>query len=70
MPIDKQFKCPQCGGRYFGVIMVKDLVTPLRIDCHCATDGESFSGRPAVRLKPCGWSSSYDADAPCWRSPQ
>lgn len=56
------FKCPRCGGPYFG----RDLATKL-IECHCNEHGESLSmdidvtDRPAMEAwmkqstKLCGW---------------
>lgn len=51
-----EFKCPRCGGPYFG----RDINTG-KIECHCDEAGRSFSRTAeeimarVTRGKPCGW---------------
>lgn len=56
-----EFRCPQCGGSYFGTVNIgKPSETAV---CHCDTNGGSLSMfRPDGTMrkaneicKPCGW---------------
>lgn len=59
------FKCPKCGGHYFGRDVGKDLGLLDTVQCHNADDG---TGMDAVidrivakfpRQKACGWKGEW-----------
>lgn len=62
--MSKVFKCPKCGGQFFGAIV--KTVDPLVIDyyeCHSATDG-----RPMPPMMSPEWLASPSPAKPCrWR---
>lgn len=60
-----EFRCPQCGGSYFGTVNIGKLSET--VVCHCDTNGGSLSMfRPDGTLrkvkeigKPCGWRGTW-----------
>lgn len=68
------FRCPRCGGPYFGVLLDKR-----RIECHSDANGVALSqwfidfvawaegkGPKPKHQTPCGWNGQYRDDAPYW----
>lgn len=73
----RNFVCPKCGGKHFGVMMKKSPrgMVRDRIACHSLANGEAMSRRLINTAlchdhgsKPCGWIVPYSDDAPCWHA--
>lgn len=66
------FKCPKCGGRYFGTKLDPETRRIIGYDCHNNIDGTDAAYEGGIRLidgklhinrgvnPPCGWSGTED----------
>ena len=58
------FKCPRCGGPYFGTVFRRSPngeLLPERVHCHSLADGKHHSQWHQPGTPYCGWSAKIES---------